>query len=318
VDEAHQQLKDFVHNVIVTNASVDMGNLGAEVEGVHRNNLDAVAEESSALDACMETHGLASPAMSACVSPASSNGGVYSVTLSPPRLQKNEGCLLQQELLETFGLNLHRIEKDVQRCDRNYWYFTVENLDKLRNVMCTYVWEHLDVGYMQGMCDLVAPLLVVFNDESLTYACFCHLMERMVENFPNGNAMDCHFANMRSLIQILDSEMYELMHSHGDYTHFYFCYRWFLLDFKRELVYSDVYATWEVIWAAQHVASSHFVLFLALALLETYRDIILSNCMDFTDIIKFFNEMAERHDASAVLALARDLVLQLQLLIENK
>lgn len=142
---------------------------------------------------------------------------------------------------------------------------------------------------MQGMCDLVAPLLVIFNDESLTYACFCHLMERMVENFPNGNAMDCHFANMRSLIQILDSEMYELMHSHGDYTHFYFCYRWFLLDFKRELVYPDVFATWEVIWAAQHISSSHFVLFLALALLETYRDIILTNSMDFTDIIKFFN-----------------------------
>lgn len=152
-----------------------------------------------------------------------------------------------------------------------------------------YVWEHLDIGYMQGMCDLVAPLLVIFNDESLTYACFCHLMERMVENFPNGNAMDCHFANMRSLIQILDSEMYELMHSHGDYTHFYFCYRWFLLDFKRELVYPDVFATWEVIWAAQHVSSNHFVLFLALALLETYRDIILTNSMDFTDIIKFFN-----------------------------
>ncbi|KAJ3651812.1 hypothetical protein Zmor_017821 [Zophobas morio] len=297
-----QQLKDFIHNVIVTNASVDMGNLGSEIEANgHRNDLDVVAEENSSLDTCIETHGLASPAMSTCVSPASSNGGVYS-----------------QELLETFGLNLHRIEKDVQRCDRNYWYFTVENLDKLRNVMCTYVWEHLDIGYMQGMCDLVAPLLVIFNDESLTYACFCHLMERMVENFPNGNAMDCHFANMRSLIQILDSEMYELMHSHGDYTHFYFCYRWFLLDFKRELVYPDVYATWEVIWAAQHVASSHFVLFLALALLETYRDIILSNCMDFTDIIKFFNEMAERHNAAAVLSLARDLVLQLQLLIENK
>lgn len=142
---------------------------------------------------------------------------------------------------------------------------------------------------MQGMCDLVAPLLVIFNDESLTYACFCHLMERMVENFPNGNAMDCHFANMRSLIQILDSELYELMHSHGDYTHFYFCYRWFLLDFKRELIYNDVFAIWEVIWAAQQVASSHFVLFLALALLEIYRDIILSNSMDFTDIIKFFN-----------------------------
>ncbi|XP_030747577.1 small G protein signaling modulator 1-like [Sitophilus oryzae] len=295
-----EELKDFIHNVIVTNASVDISNL--ENECPIRNHLDAVTEENnSSLDTCIETHGLASPARSACVSPASSNGGVYS-----------------QELLKTFGLNLHRIEKDVQRCDRNYWYFAGENLDKLRNVMCTYVWEHLDIGYMQGMCDLVAPLLVTFDDESLTYACFCHLMERMIENFPNGNAMDCHFANMRSLIQILDAEMYEQMHAHGDYTHFYFCYRWFLLDFKRELVYPDVFTTWEVIWAAQQVASSHFVLFLALALLETYRDIILSNGMDFTDIIKFFNEMAERHDAAAVLKLARELVLQLQLLIENK
>lgn len=43
----------------------------------------------------------------------------------------------QTELLETFGLNVHRIDKDVQRCDRNYWYFTVDNLEKLRNVMCT-------------------------------------------------------------------------------------------------------------------------------------------------------------------------------------
>lgn len=97
----------------------------------------------------------------------------------------------------------------------------------------------------------------------------------------------------RSLIQILDSEMYDLMHAHGDYTHFYFCYRWFLLDFKREMVYDDVFKTWECIWAAKHVASGHFVLFLALALLETYRDIIIVNGMDFTDVIKFFNGMNE-------------------------
>ncbi|XP_019348923.1 small G protein signaling modulator 2 isoform X4 [Alligator mississippiensis] len=191
------------------------------------------------------------------------------------------------ELLDTVALNLHRIDKDVQRCDRNYWYFTADNLEKLRNVMCSYVWEHLEVGYVQGMCDLLAPLMVILDSDQLAYSCFSHLMKRMSQNFPNGGAMDTHFANMRSLIQILDSELFELMHQNGDYTHFYFCYRWFLLDFKRALV-------------------------------EVYREIIRDNNMDFTDIIKFFNEMAEHHNAQEILKIARDLVYKVQTLIENK
>uniref|UniRef100_A0A8C1LT62 Small G protein signaling modulator 1a n=1 Tax=Cyprinus carpio TaxID=7962 RepID=A0A8C1LT62_CYPCA len=222
------------------------------------------------------------------------------------------------ELLDMYTLNLHRIDKDVQRCDRNYWYFTPANLEKLRNIMCSYIWQHLEIGYVQGMCDLLAPLLVILDDEAMAFSCFTELMKRMNQNFPHGGAMDTHFANMRSLIQILDSELFELMHQNGDYTHFYFCYRWFLLDFKRELVYDDVFAVWEVIWAAKCVSSSHFVLFIALALVEIYRDIILENNMDFTDIIKFFNEMAEHHNIKQILTLARDLVCKVQTLIENK
>ncbi|XP_078082234.1 small G protein signaling modulator 1 [Mustelus asterias] len=228
------------------------------------------------------------------------------------------GVTYAQELLDMYTVNLHRIEKDVQRCDRNYWYFTPANLEKLRNVMCSYIWQHLEIGYVQGMCDLLAPLLVVLDDEAMAFSCFTQLMKRMNQNFPHGGAMDTHFANMRSLIQILDSELFELMHQNGDYTHFYFCYRWFLLDFKRELVYGDVFSVWETIWAAKYTSSTHFVLFIALSLVELYRDIILENNMDFTDIIKFFNEMAEHHDAQQVLKLARDLVYKVQKLIENK
>uniref|UniRef100_A0A4W6CZ98 Small G protein signaling modulator 1b n=1 Tax=Lates calcarifer TaxID=8187 RepID=A0A4W6CZ98_LATCA len=227
-------------------------------------------------------------------------------------------CPTTQETLDMYLINLHRIDKDVRRCDRTYWYFTPENLEKLRNIMCSYVWQHLDTGYVQGMCDLLAPLLVILDDEVMAFSCFTELMKRMNQNFPHGGAMDSHFANMRSLIQILDSELFELMQQNGDYTHFYFCYRWFLLDFKREMVYDDVFSVWETIWAAKHTSSEHFVLFIALALVEMYRDIILENNMDFTDIIKFFNEMAERHNVPQVLMMARDLVHKVQTLIENK
>uniref|UniRef100_A0A670KCX3 Small G protein signaling modulator 2 n=1 Tax=Podarcis muralis TaxID=64176 RepID=A0A670KCX3_PODMU len=210
------------------------------------------------------------------------------------------------EMLDTVALNLHRIDKDVQRCDRNYWYFTAENLEKLRNIMCSYVWEHLDVGYVQGMCDLLAPLMVILDKDELAYSCFTHLMKRMSQNFPNGGAMDTHFANMRSLIQILDSELFELMHQNGDYTHFYFCYRWFLLDFKRELLYEDVFTVWEVIWAASILRT--FVL----SCLTWYRPTRLE--LDFTESSK----MAEHHNAQEILKIARDLVCKVQTLIENK
>lgn len=107
--------------VIVTDASIDIVNVQkgektGDGDAGKDSTLSPLREEimgQSSLDALQEPK-------SACVSPASSNGGIYS-----------------GELLETFGLNLHRIEKDVQRCDRNYWYFANENLDKLRNVICT-------------------------------------------------------------------------------------------------------------------------------------------------------------------------------------
>lgn len=81
-DEEEEQVKEEeveTSVVIVTNASVDISNLETD-EAPITNHLDIVSEEPvSSLDACIEAHGLASPGRSNCVSPASSNGGIYSV-----------------------------------------------------------------------------------------------------------------------------------------------------------------------------------------------------------------------------------------------
>lgn len=112
----------------------------------------------------------------------------------------------------------------------------------------------------------------------------------MSKNFVSSAEMDTKFMNMRSLVQVLDQDLFDHMNKRGDHTQFYFTYRWFLLDFKRELIYNDIFTVWETIWASRHfLESESFPLFIALALIETYREIILENEMDFTDIIKFFN-----------------------------
>lgn len=43
---------------------------------------------------------------------------------------------------------------------------------------------------------------LVLSPEALAFSCFTELMKRMNQNFPHGGAMDTHFANMRSLIQV--------------------------------------------------------------------------------------------------------------------
>ncbi|PAA79437.1 hypothetical protein BOX15_Mlig019554g2, partial [Macrostomum lignano] len=265
---------------------------------------EGAAGGSAAVPSSLSRESIASSASQA------SNGGVYS-----------------GELIDSVTANWHRIDKDVDRCDRHVTFFTVPaNLEKLRNIMCCYVWQNLSVGYIQGFCDLLAPLLVALEEEGLTLACFSLLMKQMVANFPGAaencasteSLMDQHLANLRATIQVTDPQLFEHMLKRGDYTHFYFCYRWFLLEFKREFCYKDVCLIWDTIWSASHLVSKHFNVFVAMALLKEYRGVIIENDMDFTDIIKFYNEMAEHHRLSSILESAHDLADQLVKLVENR
>ncbi|KRZ13883.1 Small G protein signaling modulator 2 [Trichinella zimbabwensis] len=221
-----------------------------------------------------------------------------------------------KNLIDLFTLNFHRIEKDVRRCDRNHPYFNEANLVKLKNVLCSYVWQHLEDGYVQGMCDLAAPLLVAYDDEFLTYCCFTKLMQRMGDFFHGfDQAMDSCLSYVSKLLQVMDQELFEMMRLNDDFTHCYFCYRWFLLDFKREFAYEHTFKVWEVIWTGNRLFTSNFSIFVALALIETHRDVLIKNSMDFPGVIRFFSDTAGQHNASVVLNIARKLITRLETLL---
>lgn len=50
-------------------------------------------------------------------------------------------------------------------------------------------------------------------------------------------------------------------------------HRWVLIAFKREFPFDDVLRLWEVLWTNYY--SSNFVLFVALAVLESHRDVMM-------------------------------------------
>lgn len=59
----------------------------------------------------------------------------------------------------------------------------------------------------------------------------------------------------------------------ADGLNLFFCFRWILIAFKRELPFEDVLRLWEVLWTDYY--TNEFVLFVALAVLESHRDVIL-------------------------------------------
>jgi TBC1 domain family member 15 len=95
----------------------------------------------------------------------------------------------------------HRIEKDVVRTDRSYPVYSDEsgsglqhlqvliypsiklllsNFGFLQNILLSYSFFNFDLGYVQGMSDLLSPILVVMQDEVDAYWCFKGLMDKMV------------------------------------------------------------------------------------------------------------------------------------------
>lgn len=74
-------------------------------------------------------------------------------------------------------------EKDVTRTDRTVQFFAGENnknLQTLSDILMTYVMYNFDLGYVQGMSDLLSPILCLMTDEVDAFWCFVGFMDKVV------------------------------------------------------------------------------------------------------------------------------------------
>ncbi len=100
------------------------------------------------------------------------------------------------------------------------------------------------------MSDIASPILAVMDNEAHAFICFCGIMKRLEGNFrPDGQLMSIKFQHLKLLLQYSDPEFYAYLVSNGA-DDLFFCYRWLLLELKREFAFDNALRMLEVTWSS--------------------------------------------------------------------
>lgn len=96
--------------------------------------------------------------------------------------------------------------------------------------------------------------------------------------------MRAQLLTLDHLVQLMDPQLYLHLQS-ADSTNFFFFFRMFLVWYKREFEWCDVLRLWEALWT--DYLSSSFHLFIAMAILEKHRDVIMDHLKHFDEVLKY-------------------------------
>ncbi|XP_069760155.1 TBC1 domain family member 15 [Narcine bancroftii] len=205
------------------------------------------------------------------------------------------------------------IEKDVNRTDRtNPFYEGQENpgLILLHDILMTYCMYDFDLGYVQGMSDLLSPILYVMENEVDAFWCFVAFIEQMHCNFEEQmQGMKTELSQLSTLLKLLDVGFWNYLESQES-GYLYFCFRWLLIRFKREFSFQDTLRLWEVMWTG--LPCQNFHLLICCAILDTEKQKIMENHYGFNEILKHINELSLKLDVDDVLCKAEAIYYQMK------
>uniref|UniRef100_A0A4W3GGI5 TBC1 domain family member 15 n=1 Tax=Callorhinchus milii TaxID=7868 RepID=A0A4W3GGI5_CALMI len=204
------------------------------------------------------------------------------------------------------------IEKDVNRTDRtNTFYEGQDNpgLILLHDILMTYCMYDFDLGYVQGMSDLLSPILYVMENEVDGFWCFVAFIEQMHCNFEEQmQGMKTELVQLSTLLKLLDLGFWNYLESQES-GYLYFCFRWLLIRFKRELTFQDTLRLWEVLWTG--LPCQNFHLLICCAILDSEKQKIMENHYGFSEILKHINELSLKLDVEEMLCKAEAIYCQM-------
>lgn len=248
----------------------------------------------------------------------------------------------QRQLVDLGKLHssIRVIDKDVPRTDRSHVYFGGKgnpNLLVLRDILITYSAYHQDVGYVQGMNDILSRFLIVLGSEAEAYRCFVNYMETVKSDFHDDGMLD-KIKHVRLLLKKMDEHLFNHFEVHG-MGDMLFVHRWIVLTFKREFPFKDALTMFEII-SSQHLELSSmeaerererqrakelerdggefhvqvvdlttnysFEVFVCLAVLKEYKNELLK-CSEVSSVYNTIHSLAMKMDLNIILMRAEEL-----------
>ncbi|PUZ38268.1 hypothetical protein GQ55_9G182900 [Panicum hallii var. hallii] len=229
------------------------------------------------------------------------------------------------------------IESAKAVCLKDYEHlepYRIYHASRLVAILEAYAIYDQEIGYCQGMSDLLAPLLAVLEEDDEAFWCFAGFMRKARHNFRLDEVGIRRQLNMVArIIKYKDFHLYrhlEMLQAEDCF----FVYRMVVVMFRRELTFEQTLCLWEVMWADQAanragIAKSSWrrmrlgapptddlLLYAIAASVLQKRKLIIESYSSMDEIIRECNSMAGQLDIWKLLDDAHDLVVTLHDRIE--
>ncbi|XP_057453692.1 rab GTPase-activating protein 22-like isoform X1 [Lotus japonicus] len=200
---------------------------------------------------------------------------------------------------------------------------------RLVAILEAYALYDPEIGYCQGMSDLLSPIISVMTEDHEAFWCFVGFMKKARQNFRLDEVgIRRQLDTVAKIIKFKDGHLFRHLQKLQAEDCF-FVYRMVVVLFRRELTFEQTLCLWEVMWADQAAIragigksawsrirqrappTDDLLLFAIAASVLQRRKLIIEKYCSMDEIIKECNGMAGHLDVWKLLDDAHNLVVTL-------
>ncbi|XP_074281608.1 rab GTPase-activating protein 22-like isoform X1 [Silene latifolia] len=207
--------------------------------------------------------------------------------------------------------------------------YRIYHAARLVAILEAYAIYDSEIGYCQGMSDLLSPIISVIKDDYMAFWCFVGFMKKARHNFRLDEiGIRRQLTTVGKIIKYKDSHLYKhLVKLQAEDC--FFVYRMVVVMFRRELSFEQTLCLWEVMWTDQAAIraglgksawsrirqrappTEDLLLYAIAASVLQRRKQIIEKYSSMDEILRECNNMAGQLDVWKLLDDAHDLVIML-------